>query len=402
MSYRRKTIFRLAALAMLATLAFGFAILLPALAQRPERILYPAKATPLRGGEQGGKALPPDWRIAEGVTYENLTVFPVVAKSGADTSGYITLDEGLTSGQVVITESGYEIMRRSRDARTQTWPPPERRGPSVNRLALINRSAKPLVLLAGELVSGGKQDRVIAKDRIVPPNSEPLPLDVFCVEHGRWSAGSAFAESKIMVHPSVREQAALAQNQSQVWDAVRRGSTSDAAASAPVSPSARPALSAEGVGRVIREEAQSESYAKVYHRSRIGQSVESFAEEVQRRFDRAVAGLKSERVVGVVIAYGGEVAWSDLFASPQLFERYWRKLLRSYAVEALARPRTSEKATLEDARDFLEPLRGHITEESEPGVYRWRQIASGRYAEIELEALPKGVVIHRTKVRRTS
>jgi hypothetical protein len=76
--------------------------------------------------------------------------------------------------------------------------------------------------------------------------------------------------------------------------------------------------------------------------------------------------------------------------------------LRSYAVEALARPRTSEKATLEDARDFLEPLRGHITEESEPGVYRWRQISSGRYAEIELEALPKGVVIHRTKVRRTS
>ncbi len=86
-------------------------------------------------------------------------------------------------------------------------------GPSVNQLVLVNRSKRPLLLLAGELVSGGKQDRIIAKDRIVAPGAEPLPLDVFCVEHGRWSTGSQFAASKSIVHPSVREQAALKQNQ---------------------------------------------------------------------------------------------------------------------------------------------------------------------------------------------
>jgi len=59
---------------------------------------------------------------------------------------------------------------------------------SVNQLVLINRSKRPLLLLAGELVSGGKQDRVIGKDRIVPVGAPPLPLDVFCVEHGRWTA----------------------------------------------------------------------------------------------------------------------------------------------------------------------------------------------------------------------
>jgi len=37
----------------------------------------------------------------------------------------------------------------------------------------------------------------------------------------------------------------------------------------------------------------------------------------------------------VIVAYGGEVAWSDIFASPDLFNAYWSKLLRSYAVEAL-------------------------------------------------------------------
>ena len=86
-------------------------------------------------------------------------------------------------------------------------------GPSVNQLVLINRSKRPLLLLAGELVSGGKQDRIIAKDRIVPVGAQPLPLNVFCVEHGRWSAGSKFTAAKTIVHPSVREQAAVNQEQ---------------------------------------------------------------------------------------------------------------------------------------------------------------------------------------------
>src|SRR5207237_4110871 len=96
---------------------------------------------------------------------------------------------------------------------------------SVNQLALINRSKRPLLLLAGELVSGGKQYRIIGKDRIVPVGAEPLPLDVFCVEHGRWSSGSQFVQSKTIVHPSVREQAAVKQDQNEVWAAVRNGST---------------------------------------------------------------------------------------------------------------------------------------------------------------------------------
>jgi hypothetical protein len=131
--------------------------------------------------------------------------------------------------------------------------------------------------------------------------------------------------------------------------------------------------------------------------------VEAFAAEVERRFARATANLKGERVIGVVIAYGGEVAWADAFASGALFEKYWPKLLRSYVVEALARPNLQERATLDDATDFLTPLQGRVNEESEPGVYKWRQITLGRYAEIELESLaPKTMTLHWMKIRRTS
>src|SRR5208283_6126627 len=115
-------------------------------------------------------------------------------------------------------------LARTRDGRPVAVPEYSG-GASVNQLVLINRSKRPLLLLAGELVSGGKQDRIIAKDRIVAPGSEPLPLDVFCVEHGRWSSGSQFTAAKTMVHPSVREQAAVNQSQPRVWASVRGGTT---------------------------------------------------------------------------------------------------------------------------------------------------------------------------------
>ena len=274
----------------------------------------------------------------------------------------------------------------------------------MNQLVLINRSKRPLLLLAGELVSGGKQDRIIGKDRIVPVGSEPLPLDVFCVEHGRWSSGSRFSAAKTMVHPSVREQAAVAKDQDDVWAAVRAGST----AGAPMngrdgSVVASPRITADSISEAVEVAAPTQAYSKIYEGGRVGASVDEMVAQLERRFEKEAGGLKGERVVGVIVAYGDEVAWSDIFASPELFNHYWMKLLRSYSVEALARPKIREVATEGHAREFLRRLNGKQIEESEPGVYRWREITEGRLALIELDALtPKPMTIHRLFVLRTS
>ena len=342
-----------------------------------------------------------DWRLLDPVTYENITIFPVVTSATADTNEFLTLDEGLASGEVLITEQGSEALVRSRGNHPVVIPDYNRTSASVNQLVLINRGKRPLLLLAGELVSGGKQDRIIGKDRIVPVGAPPLPLDVFCVEHGRWSAGSQFVAAKTIVHPSVREQAAVKQDQSSVWDAVRGGTLAREARPAP--PSAAPRISAGVLNETIASAAPTQSYAKIYEGERVGGSVDTFADEVQRRFARATSGLKAERVVGVVVAYGGEVAWSDIFASGSLFDHYWSKLLRSYSVEALARPRLREVASRDDAGEFLRNLAGHETQETDPGVYRWREITDGRLAQIELDALqPKPLLLHRLFLHRTS
>jgi hypothetical protein len=341
------------------------------------------------------------WRLLPGITYENITLFPVVSSGGADTSAFLTLDEGLASGEVVVTEQGSDVLFRT-DRVTQS--PGSSGWAAVNQLVLINRSKRPLLLLAGELVSGGKQDRIIGKDRIVPVGADPLPLDVFCVEHGRWSSGSRFSAAKTMVHPSVREQAALAKDQNQVWSAVRAGSTSSVAVSgAAEAVLAAPMITADSISESVQVSAPTQAYSKIYEDGRVGASVDEMVSKLERRFEKAVDGLKGERVVGVIVAYGDEVAWSDIFASPELFNHYWMKLLRSYSVEALARPRVREVATETDAREFLRRLNGKTVEESEPNVYRWREITEGRLALIELDALtPKAMTIHRLFVLRTS
>ena len=337
-----------------------------------------------------------DWRILDPVAYQNISVFPVVASYGPDTTAFLTLEEGLATGEVLVRERGSQEMVRGRDGRPVYIP--QTTGASVNQLVLVSRSKRPLLLLAGELVSGGKQDRIIGKDRIVPVGAPPLPLDVFCVEHGRWTGSAQFAAAQTIVHPSVRERAVVDQEQTEVWSAVRSGTTMQAYAGAPA-----PMISESRLQSAIAGNAHTEAYEKIYQSSAIGVSIDDFVAEVERRFGRATAGLKGERVVGVVVAYGGDVAWSDIFASGDLFDRYWHKLLRSYAVEALARSTVRAAASREDASEFLRRLNGRETTETEPGVYRWSEIREGHLAEIELEALqPKPMKLHRLLLHRTS
>src|ERR1039457_3078321 len=160
------------------------------------------------------------YKVLDPIRHGNLTVFPVVAAKSYPTGEFLTLDEGLRSGDVVVTEAGnvQGLIRRH--------PAPAIRndGAQVNQLVLVNNSKQPLILLAGEIVTGGKQDRVIGKDRIVPAESDPIDLNVFCVEPGRWTATSAKFGSmgSAMAQPAVRAKAMGAKDQQQRGEQVRK------------------------------------------------------------------------------------------------------------------------------------------------------------------------------------
>jgi hypothetical protein len=324
--------------------------------------------------------------VHEPIRVGALTVFPVSNGGAVDTSQYLTLDEGLAKGLVKVGELG---ALRGAGAMVRPSEPPAagRRGPiprmptplppeaaRVNELAIQNLSDRPLLLLAGEVVSGGKQDRVVARERIVPPHSEPVPLGVFCVEPGRWQGAShEFSSARTMAHPQLRKQVTEAQDQQKVWNEVAQANQRLAIMAAPA---------AAATGGFT----PSGSYARTME----AKPVQDKLGEQTRNF----AGRLPRGTVGVVVALNGRIVWADLFASPALFDRYRDKLLQSYVVESARMAGAEVAPTAAEARDFLRPLAGRETTEAEPGLYRLVRVEASGLVTYELQSLPQQLTLH--------
>lgn len=348
-------------------------------------------------GQTGYKVLSP-------ITHGKLTVFPVVAAGSHDASGFITLDEGVRSGEVVVTEAGRlpMMIRRPGQLQSSTY----RSGAQVNSLVLINNSDKPLLLLAGEIVTGGKQDRVIGKDRIVPAHSDPIDLGVFCVEPGRWVETSTSFKSMgaQMAQPSVRREAMAKKDQQAVWNSVRSSANETVevmAAATPANTTSSSAGTVVGGNGIPTELRSTTSYAKVMENKSVQQEVDKIAEPVTRQYQSMIGELRAKNAVGVVAAVNGQILWADVFASPQLLERYWPKLVRSYAAEAMISRAAYGKTDIDTAQDFVNSLGGRReVSETEPGVFRQTEVTGDGYRVFELTSLlPKmGFEVHIAKM----
>ena len=313
----------------------------------------------------------------------NLELFPVVAARSFDTSQLLTIDEGIRSGQVTISESGEQpgLLHPGQSV------PPRQRGAEVNRLVLYNNSAKPLLLLAGEIVTGGKQDRVIGTDRIVPPNTGPIDLSVFCVEPGRWTgAKPTFGSMSMqMAQPDVRAPAMAEQNQGMVWDNVR-------------SSNAKAAAQLHGADSTAV--AGTSSYAKVFASPPVQRIIAGYGGTESEQ--EILRELRSKGAVGVVVAVNGRVLWADVFASTELLAKYWPKLMSSYVAEAVTAGSGGAAPNIQDAEAWMSHLAGNReVAETEPGVYRRTDVTGEGYRVFELVSLLPGTgfPVHLTKIQ---
>jgi hypothetical protein len=375
------------------------------------------------GVQDGGP--PPEqaagsYRVLAPIESGNLLLFPVVRAGGKSLGAtpFLTLDEGIKSGEVEVTEAGrVQGLVRPRGPiggppygqdPMRGDPPPDQnryRGDQVNTLVLANHSGKPLLLLAGEIVTGGKQDRVIAKDRIVPAEGDPIDLGVFCIEPGRWTASSttfgAAAKApahSFMVQPTVRERAMVAKDQQQVWDSVH-GSIAQLEIAA--APAASTPMNG-GAGTAHNGSINTTSYAKAMQDSQVSAKVDEAAAPVAKSRDQVLAQLRDQHAIGVVVAVRGQIVWADLFASTDLLSRYWTKLVRSYAAESLTEGDTRAAPTVADAEHFLDaPTGGTETSEGDVGVYRYRELRAGVTETFVLESLLPGAGydVHISKMR---
>jgi len=347
------------------------------------------------------------------VSYKNLTIFPVRGADRPGSDAYITLDEGTKSGTVVITERGgggqaAEIVRQ-RPQPANRLPQPANRSPrqqsvgysgggaTVNELALVNRSGKKLVLLAGEVIVGGKQDRIVQEDLVIPPVSVPVALSVFCVEHGRWTprtagyssgGGSAarttaapmeaaapddtkFSSLGAVAHPKLRAAAQDKKAQGEVWSEVSKNNTKLGTANG------------------------TDTYQEVYSSKRVGAQMDDYLRTLERE-------VLQPGVVGVVVARNGRAVWADVFASQRLFAAYWPKLLKSYVVDALGDDTSDKRPTLEEASRYLREREGTVSATTQAGVYQLVKTEQAAYAVFELQdiSLASPLRLHFNKMDR--
>ena len=375
-------------LAIFAVLAFGLILMASA-----------------SGGDSGLPASASDYKILAPITHGDLTIFPVVSAKVHDTSDFITLDEGIRSGEVVVTEVGNLHSGMYRRHPNQVRPVG---GAEVNRLVLVNNSKHPLILLAGEVVTGGKQDRVVGKDRIVPAESDPVDLSVFCVEHGRWTETSTKFDThaSVMLQPSVRMKAMFDQDQQKVWDEVGRSRMAMAAA-VPAKPAIAGTPSNGGTvgsgtaggpvtssnvyvssSAAVAELNSITSYAKARENKAVQAQVEAIVEPMQKSYESVIKQLRNQNAIGVVVAVKGHIVWADMFASSALLGKYWPKLLESYATESLTMPGARTEIGIKEAGAFLENWQArHEVVDSEPGLYRQREFIGDKFRAFQLTSL---------------
>jgi hypothetical protein len=187
-------------------------------------------------------------------------------------------------------------------------------GAMVETLSVTNLSDRPLLLMAGELLLGGRQDRVVAKDTLVPPG-ETVQVPVFCVEEGRWSGGSVkFAPADTTVPTRVRREVAFG-TQASVWSSI--------------SAINRDAGVPESAGTTVNHTIEQE---------RVKERVEASLPQIVAELDRV------ENVVGVALVRNGKVETIELYGNENLFRATKGSILRGFLADAATSPKANAKA----------------------------------------------------------
>ena len=119
-------------------------------------------AVPLAAGVTTAHAAPAS-SVLDPVTHENLSVYFV---RGHTATGPVplTLQEAILKGSVNVHETG-----------------------QVNELIIENTGTDDVFVQAGDIVKGGKQDRVLTVSLLIPSGAGKIPIGAYCVEQGRWS-----------------------------------------------------------------------------------------------------------------------------------------------------------------------------------------------------------------------
>ncbi len=220
-------------------------------------------------------------QAAQEYRYHNLQLYPIYASAEflvehKKLGPYLSLEQALAKQKVSITELDGA------------------NGGAVNTLLIENISADTIIVLGGEVIRGGKQDRMIAQDFMLMPHSGAVDIDVYCVEHNRWQAADRKASFDIslgLAPAAVREAAKDENSQQEVWDQVD--------------------VLYERYGVEDETKALADALAD-----------EDLKGDLHPYLEKLGDIYWAPNVVGVIAVRGNQIVGSDVFAQPALFARF--------------------------------------------------------------------------------
>jgi hypothetical protein len=328
-----------------------------------------------------------DYRFSGPYSHENLTIFLVHGKPGLTGGTPLTLQEALEKGVVRVIETG-----------------------SVNELQVENLGAEPVFIQSGDIVKGGRQDRVLSVDLILPPGSGKVAIASFCVEQGRWTRrgqedARTFGSSATMLpsrnmkiaaraplmapppaapngrQPQQANSASVGNSQTKVWNGVTEMQDK----------------LARRVGAPVAAPQSASSLQLSMENEKLKQASAAYLAALKGAID------KQPDAIGFVFAVNGQINSADVYGAPVLFRKMWPKLLQASIVEAMAERKDGAPATapsIDAVRAFLADAEG--------GKRATRQLTDAVTIETRdadkvqlLEARSKqGAVVHRSYVSK--
>lgn len=231
-------------------------------------------------------------------TCKNLTIYLIHADIEDCNTKFVTLQEALSQKKAIVVETG-----------------------TVNTLAIENVSDDVHIYIqSGDIVRGGKQDRTLGYDYVIPPGSVKISISSFCVERGRWQkrgnekADEFSVSNRILPSKGLKLAANYNSSQRYVWDEVD---------------SFQNKLSSN-LGKSVKSEQSASSLQLTLEDKEVNKAVQEYV----NLFSNIVKN--SEDAVGFAYAINGKVEGAEIYSSNELFGKLWPKLLQAGSLEAVA------------------------------------------------------------------
>lgn len=233
----------------------------------------------------------------------NLQLFILTGKEKVAGKTYTILSDAMDANQVTVSETG-----------------------SVNELSIDNNGPDYVFIHSGDIVKGGKQDRTISYDIIIPPKTKNVPLASFCVEQGRWEQRAdeevvAFSSNtKMLSSKDLKLAAKHERNQGKVWSKV-----SEQKAYLNDKLSAR-----NGYNIDVSDSISNSSLQLALENEELEKSKDSI-------YNKLKDLIATPDAIGYAYAINGEIHGVEVYNNQQLFADLWDKILESVIVEAISK-----------------------------------------------------------------